>query len=154
MERKRSSRWRGDDVMEVKEVKEVNEVKDPSGLIGPVKNYKDLLVYQQAYKLALQTSKLTKSLPREEQYELGKQLRRCARSVPANIVEDWAKRNSATDFRRHLVIASGEVAECKFWIELAGDEGFLSRNSSESILKEYAKLGFMIHKLWKEWRKL
>ena len=42
------------------------------------------------------------------------------------------------------MIASGEVAECKFWIELAVDEGFISRNSSEQILKEYAKLGFMI----------
>jgi four helix bundle protein len=125
--------------MEVKEVKEVNEVKDRSAKIGPVKNYKDLLVYRQAYRLALETSKLTRALPREEQYELGKQPRRCARSVPANVVEGWAKRNSAADFKRHLVIASGEVAE---W------------NSSEPILKEYAKLGFMIHKLWKEWRKL
>ncbi len=60
MEHKRSSRWRGDDVMEVQEVK---EVKDRSVPIGPVKNYKDLLVYRQAYKLALQTSKLTKALP-------------------------------------------------------------------------------------------
>jgi len=111
-------------------------------------------VYRQSYKLALETSKLTRALPREEQYELGKQLRRCARSVPANVVEGWAKRNSAADFKRHLVIASGEVAECKFWIELAVDEGFLKRSSSEPILKEYAKLGFMIHKLWKEWRKL
>jgi len=121
--------------MEVKEVKEVNEVKDRSVAIGPVKNYKDLLVYRQAYKLALGISKLTRALPREEQYELGKQLRRCARSVPANVVEGWAKRNSAADFKRHLVIASGEVAECKFWIELAIDEGFLKRNSSEPILK-------------------
>jgi hypothetical protein len=68
--------------MEVKEVKEVNEVKNRKVLIGPVKDYKDLLVYRQAYKLALQTSKLKKALPREEQHELGKQLRRCARSVP------------------------------------------------------------------------
>jgi len=33
-------------------------------------------------------------------------------------------------------------------------EGFIARAASEMILKEYAKLGFMIHKLWKEWRKL
>ena len=50
--------------MEVKEEKEVNDVKDRSVPVGPVKNYKDLLVYRQAYKLALQTSKLTKALPR------------------------------------------------------------------------------------------
>src|SRR5713226_8143414 len=119
--------------MEVKEVKEVNEVKDRSVPIGLVKNYKDLPVYRQAYKLALQTSKLTKALPREEQYELGKQLRRCARSVPANVVEGWAKRNSAADFKRHLVIASGELAECKFWIELAVDEGAARKPADELV---------------------
>ena len=64
------------------------------------------------------------------------------------------KRNSAADFKRHLLIASGEVAECKFWIELAVDEGLISKSSSDAILKEFGKLGFMIHKLWKEWRKL
>jgi hypothetical protein len=48
----------------------------------------------------------------------------------------------------------GELAECKFWIELAVDEGFITKASSETILKEYGKLGFIIHKLWKEWRKL
>jgi four helix bundle protein len=77
-----------------------------------VRNYKDLPAYQQAYKLALQTSRLTKSLPRDEQFELGRRLRRTARSIPANMVEGWAKRNSAADFKRHLLIASGETAEC------------------------------------------
>ena len=139
---------------EEQEVKDVKEVKDRIPRTGPVKNYTDLLVYQQAYKLALQASRLTKALPREEQFELGRQLRRSARSIPANVVEGWAKRNSAADFKRHLLIAAGEAAECKFWIELAVDEGFIARAASEIILKEYAKLGFMIHKLWKEWRKL
>jgi four helix bundle protein len=69
-------------------------------------------------------------------------------------VEGWTKRNSAADFKRHLLFAAGEAAECKFWIELAADEGLVTRGSSEPILKEYAKLGFVIHKLWKEWRKL
>ncbi len=77
---------------EVKEVKEVNEVKDRNPRYGPVKNYTDLLVYKQAYRLALDISKFAK-IPREEQFELGRQLRRCARSVPANITEGWTKRN-------------------------------------------------------------
>ena len=111
-------------------------------------------MYQQAYKLALQSTRLTKSLPREEQFELGRQLRRCARSIPANVVEGWTKRDSAAEFKRHLLIAAGETAECRFWIELAADEGFVRKEQSEAFLKEYAKLGFMIHKLWKEWRKL
>jgi len=139
---------------EVKEVEEADEVKDRSGRLGPVRNYNDLLVYKQAYRLAIHVSKFTKTLPREEQFELGRQLRRCARSVPANIVEGWTKRNSAADFKRHLLIAAGEAAESKFWIELAADEGIASRDATAQLLKEYSKLGFMIHNLWKEWRKL
>ncbi len=140
--------------VEVKEVKEVNEVKDRSPRYGPVKNYTDLLVYKQAYRLALDVSKFTKTLPREEQFELGRQLRRCARSVPANITEGWTKRNSPAEFKRHLLIAAGETAESKFWIELTVDEGLAARATVERLLMEYSRLGFMIHKLWKEWRKL
>jgi four helix bundle protein len=139
---------------EVKEVKEIEEVKDRSARNGPVRNYTDLLVYKQAYRLALAVSKFTRSLPRDEQFELGRQLRRSARSVPANIVEGWTKRLSSAEFKRHLVIAAGEVAETKFWIELSADEGFVPRISAEGLMKEYSKLGFMIHNLWKEWRKL
>ena len=139
---------------DVEEAKEADEVKEETRRIGPVKRHTDLLVYQQSYRLALQVSKFTKALPREEQFELGKQLRRFARSVPANIVEGWTKRTSAADFKRHLVIAAGEAAECGFWIGLAVDEGLISKGMPQPILADYGKLGFMIHNLWKEWRKL
>jgi four helix bundle protein len=133
---------------------EVKEVKDRKARYGPVKNYTDLLVYKQGYRLALEVSRFTKLFPREEQFELGRQLRRCARSVPANITEGWTKRNSPLEFKRRLLIAAGETAESKFWIELAGDEGFVTRAAADRLLKEYSKLGFMIHNLWKEWREL
>jgi four helix bundle protein len=138
----------------VKEVKEINDVKEKSPRVGPVKKCTDLVVYRQAYRLALDASKFAKSFPREEQFEMGRQLRRCARSVPANIVEGWTERNSSAEFKRHLLIAAGETAETRFWIELAADEGFAERTVSEDLMKEYAKLAYMIHHLWKEWRKL
>lgn len=140
--------------MEVKEINEAKEVKDQNRTLGPIRRYSDLLVYKQAYRLALSTSHFTKSLPRTEQFEIGRQLRRSARSVPANIVEGWTKRNSPAEFKRHLLIASGEAAETRFWIELTVDEGLIDRAAAEELLKEYSKLGFMIHNLWKEWRKL
>ena len=141
---------------EVKEVEEGKEVKDRNhnGRSGPVKNYTDLLVYKQAYRLTLRVSTFSRTMPREEQLELGRQLRRCSRSVGANIVEGWAKRVSPVEFKRHLVIAAGEVAETKYWLGLAADEGFVVRDTAESLVGEYSKLGFMIHNLWKEWRKL
>src|SRR5713226_7625473 len=138
---------------EEKEVKEVKEVEGSAGRASPIRNYTDLLIYKQAYRLALEVSKLTRSFPRQEQYELGRQLRNCSRSVAANIVEGWAKRNSAAEFKRHLIIAIGECAETKFWIDLATDEGHVDPKRAGVLGSEYSKLGFMLHNLWKEWRK-
>ena len=55
--------------------------------VGVVRTYSDLLVYQQAYRLTLDVSRLTKDFPRQEQFELARQIRNCSRSVAANIVE-------------------------------------------------------------------
>jgi four helix bundle protein len=132
----------------------VEEVKEKPGRAGPVRTYGDLLVYRQAYRLALDISRLTRSFPRQEQYELGRQIRRSSRSVAANIVEGWTKRASAAEFKRHLVIASGEAAETKFWLDLAADEGLADKNGCKQLTAEYSKLGMMVHNLWKEWRKI
>jgi four helix bundle protein len=132
----------------------VEELKEKPGRAGPVRTYADLLVYRQAYRLALDVSKMTRSFPRQEQYELGRQIRRSSRSVAANIVEGWAKRTSAAEFKRHLVIANGEAAETKFWLDLAADEGLADKTGCKRLQVEYSKLGMMVHNLWKEWRKL
>jgi hypothetical protein len=71
---------------EVKEVEEVKDVKDRNRT-GPAKNYTDLLVYKQDYRLTLRVSAFSKTMPRHEQFELGRQLRRSSPSVGANIVE-------------------------------------------------------------------
>ncbi len=120
---------------------------------GAVRTYSDLLVYKQAYRLALDVSRLTKEFPRQEQFEMARQIRNCSRSVAANIVEGWAKRNSAAEFKRHLIISIGECAETKFWIDLASDEGLVETKRAGVLGSDYGKLGFVLHNLWKEWRK-
>jgi four helix bundle protein len=129
-------------------------VEEKATRVGPIRRYRDLLVYQQAYRLALGVSQLSKAFPRQEQNELGKQVLRCSRSIAANIVEGWAKRESSAEFKRHLQIAMGECEETRFWLELASDEGCTPKAKAEPLEAEYAKLGMMIHNLWKEWRKL
>jgi hypothetical protein len=56
--------------------------------------------------------------------------------------------------KRHLLLAAGELAACGFWIELSADEGISEKVAARQLIENYSKLGFMIHKLWKEWRKL
>ncbi|MBI3670261.1 MAG: four helix bundle protein [Acidobacteria bacterium] len=131
----------------------MKEAEERAARAGPVRNYTDLLVYKQAYRLALEVSELARTFPRQEQYELGRQLRNSSRSVAANIVEGWAKRNSAAEFKRHLLIANGEASETRFWLDLAADEGCARKERCETLKAGYGKLGMMIHNLWKEWRK-
>jgi hypothetical protein len=51
---------------------EAKEVKERPERAGVVRTYSDLLVYKQAYRLALDVSKLTKEFPRQEQFEMGR----------------------------------------------------------------------------------
>ena len=56
-----------------------------------LQGYKDLDVYKLAYRLAVEIVKETVAFPKEEKYSLTDQIRRSARSIPANIAEAWEK---------------------------------------------------------------
>jgi four helix bundle protein len=118
----------------------------------PIKTYKDLNVYRESYSLALDVSRITRKFPSAEQFELARQLRRAARSVPANIVEGWAKRSSPAEFKRYLQVAIGSCDECKLWLEMSRDEGFLSSDECSSFENRFNILGAMLKSLWKQWK--
>jgi len=99
-----------------------------------IRTYKDLEVFQEAYGAALEISKFAKSFPSFEQFELARQLRRAARSVPANIVEGWAKRNSAPEFKRYLQVAIGSCDEVKLWLEIVAMKDTHRMQSSANML--------------------
>jgi len=120
--------------------------------IMPIKTYRDLDVFKESYRLALDVSRSTKRLPAYEQFEIGRQLRRAARSVPANIVEGWAKRTSPAEFKRYLQISIGSCDECKFWLELTRDEGYLDQKESGELSNRFGLLGAMLKSLWKHWQ--
>ena len=117
-----------------------------------IRTYRDLEVFQEAYGAALDISKLTKSFPNLEQFELARQLRRAARSIPANIVEGWAKRQSVAEFKRYLQVAIGSCDEVKLWLEMSRDEGYASREAVEKLIDRLNRIGAMLTSLWKRWR--
>jgi len=49
------------------------------------RGFRDLIVYQLSYQLALEIYKFTEYFPQEERYSLTDQIRRSSRSVPTNI---------------------------------------------------------------------
>jgi four helix bundle protein len=118
----------------------------------PIKTYKDLNVFRESYRLALAVSSTWRRFPRPEQFELARQLRRAARSIPANVVEGWAKRSSPAEFKRYLQVAIGSCDECKLWLELSRDEGFLSAQDCSKLENEFNVVGAMLKSLWKHWK--
>ena len=54
---------------------------------GVVVDYRDLIVWQKAFRLCKLVFALASRLPSEEKYGLGHQLRKTSVSIPSNIAE-------------------------------------------------------------------
>lgn len=117
-----------------------------------VRTYHDLEVYRESYAAALAVSRLTKTFPRLEQVELARQLRKAARSIPANIVEGWAKRASTAEFKRYLQVAIGSCDEVRMWLDLSKDEGYVAEPDCLELKNRFNRIGAMLQGLWKQWR--
>jgi four helix bundle protein len=102
-----------------------------------VKHFRDLEVYQMAMQAALEIFQSSKGFPVEEKYSLSDQVRRCSRSVCANIAEAWRKRRYPKSFVSKLSDAEGEAAETQVWIELAVRCGYLDSEKSKRFEQEY-----------------
>ena len=85
------------------------------------RGFRDLIIYQKAYKLALEIFKITKTFPQEEKYSLTDQIRRSSISVPANLSEAWAKRKYVKVFVNKLSDCLGEASETEVWLDMSYD---------------------------------
>jgi len=85
-----------------------------------MKNFRDLIVWQKAHQLALDSYRNTASFPKEEVYGLTSQIRRCSASIAANIAEGCGKRGNA-EFQRFLQIATGSASELEYHFLLGKD---------------------------------
>jgi four helix bundle protein len=117
-----------------------------------IQTYRDLDVYQESYRAALAVSRVSRRFPPFEQVELARQLRRAARSIPANIAEGWAKRKSPQEFKRYLQMTVGSCHETRVWLDMSKDESYLTEKEHGDLIAKYNHIGIMLHKLWKEWR--
>lgn len=77
---------------------------------GPVRSYKDLVVWQRAIELLVAVHRVVRRIPVPEQYDFGGQMRRAARSVSANIAERFG-RDHLGDYLRSLSSARGSLFE-------------------------------------------
>jgi len=87
--------------------------------------HKDLEVWQVGIKLVTEVYKISKQFPKDEQFGLTSQIKRCAVSIPSNIAEGSA-RNYDKEMLQFLYIALGSLAELETQIVIANELNFLN----------------------------
>ena len=112
--------------------------------------YRNLKVYERAYKAGLAIYELTKRYPEEEKYGIVSQMRRASTSIPLNIAEGYAKKSSQEEFKRFLLMAIGSANEMSVLLEYSKDLGYISLERYEKAIKEYDEIGKMLSSLIKK----
>ncbi|MGZ6005376.1 MAG: four helix bundle protein [Candidatus Saccharimonadales bacterium] len=106
------------------------------------KSFKDLLVWQQAYKLTIVVYRVTAKFPKAELFGLTNQLRRASVSVSSNIAEGFG-RKGAKEKDQFYAMAHGSLTEVENQLLVAKGVNYLSPtefNQLEEIRILTAKL--------------
>jgi four helix bundle protein len=117
-----------------------------------VKSYRDLLVWQKAMNLVVESYRLANQLPKSELYSLISQIQRAAISIPANIAEGHG-RDHLGDYLRHLSIANGSLMELETHLLLIHRLAYLPIEDIEPVLSLTSEIGRMIAGLSNNLRK-
>ena len=112
--------------------------------MGSIRDFRELDVYRMAMDAAVHIFELSKGFPAEERYSLTDQVRRCSRSVCANIAEAWRKRRYPNSFVSKLSDAEAEAAETEVWLELAVRCGYLDRDKAAALDRKYESILAML----------
>ena len=111
-------------------------------------SFQNVIAWQKAHAFVLQVYRVTRSFPEDEKFALISQFRRAAVSIEANIAEGY-KKLSKTDKLRFINISQGSQEECRDYIILSRDLGYISKEEFQLLhilLEESSK---MLNLYWK-----
>jgi len=108
--------------------------------MSKIESFKDLIVYQKAYKLAMEIFQLTVNWPKEEKYSLTDQIRRSSRSITSGIAEAWARRRYEKSFVSKLIESLGEEFETETWLNYAVDCKYINKAEFDHISTGYLEI--------------
>ena len=98
-------------------------------------NFKEIIAWQKARKLAVPVYKIVSGFPSGEKYALTSQIKRAVVSISSNIAEG-SGRNTNNDFAHFLDIALGSAFELESELLVAIDLGFTDEQASQHLFLE------------------
>jgi four helix bundle protein len=108
-----------------------------------MRDFRDLVVWQQSHALTLDVYKATRAFPRDELFGLTSQLRRAVSSIPANIAEGNG-RGTRKDYLKFLIIARGSLNEARYHVILAADLEYLSRSDHDRMESQFGNVSRLL----------
>ena len=105
-------------------------------------SFKEVIAWQKAHEFVILVYKITQQYPPSEKFGLCSQFQRAAVSVPANIAEGY-RRDGMGDKLRFLNIAQGSLEECRYYIILSRDLGYITLETYENmnvVIEEASRL--------------
>ena len=112
--------------------------------MSTVNSFRDLIVYQKAYKLAMEIFEISKNFPKEEKYSLTDQIRRSSRSVTSNIAEAWARKKYIKSFVNKLTDSLGEEFETEVWLDYSRDAKYITSLEHSDLMHVYDEVRKML----------
>ena len=109
--------------------------------------FEHLDVFQRAYKVSLEIHRDSLKFPQVEQYGLADQIRRASKSIPANLAEGYAKRNSQAEFNRYIRMAIGSADEMRVWLRYCFDLKYINKQNWNFWKDEYIEIAKMLNGL-------
>lgn len=107
-----------------------------------IRNFTDLVVWQEGHLLVLEIYTLTKDFPGSEIFGLVNQMRRCVVSITSNISEGFSRKNKKEKAQFYF-IALGSTTELQNQLIIAKDLGYIKDTEYSKLIVRTIK----IHKL-------
>lgn len=127
------------------------------GFIGKnmakINSYRDLEVYKKSYDLALEIHKMTLNFPNFVRMELGSQMRRSSKSIPANTAEGFARRKFKKEYLRYLGMARASIDETRVHLQFSHDLNYISEEQYQYFSGRYEIVGKQLSALINVWLK-
>lgn len=108
-----------------------------------IRSYRDLIVWGKGMALAASVYRLTRLLPKIEEYRISGQMIRAATSVPANIAEGHG-RGTRRDYAHFISIARGSLAELETFLLLVADLKLAPADRIQPVLDQADEVGRML----------
>lgn len=108
-----------------------------------MKTFRDLLIWQKAMALVTNCYSTSGNFPKEEQFGLTSQIRRCCVSIPSNISEGFG-RGTNKDYHRFLAISLGSLFEFQTQIEIAYNLQYITEENFKNLYEDSRELERML----------